>query len=143
MTEPIRVRPEPPIGPIRHLFAYGTLLPGLAPREMASVVEELRSLGEGFLFGKLYDLGSYPGAVIDPASAWLVYGTVYELPKDEEILRKLDAYEGSAFVRIEQMVTLAEGRILTCWVYDYQGRPGEDRWIESGRWSDRDKLRTF
>ena len=137
MTEPIRVGPETPTEPIRHMFAYGTLQPDLAPREIAQVVEKLRLIGEGFLFGKLYDLGSYPGAVIDPASACLVHGTVYELPEEAEILRKLDAYEGPEYVRIEQLVTLVEGRVLTCWVYDYQGRPSEERSIESGRWSER------
>ena len=137
MREPIRVRPAPPTEPIWHLFTYGTLQPGLAPREIAPVVEKLRSIGEGFLFGKLYDLGSYPGAVIDPASAWLIYGTVYELPEDGEILRKLDAYEGPEYVRIEQRVTLTAGGGMSCWVYDVLALPSEDRFIESGRWADR------
>ena len=137
MTEPIRVRPETPPEPIRHLFAYGTLQPGLAPREIAPLVEKLRPVGEGFLFGKLYDLGSYPGAVIDPASAWLVYGTVYELLEDVEILRKLDAYEGPEYVRIEQLVTLTAGGGMSCWVYDVLGQPSEERFIESGRWGAR------
>ncbi len=135
MTEPIRIRPEP----IQHLFAYGTLLVGLAPPEVAPIVAKLRPIGEGFVEGKLYDLGDYPGAVIDPASAWLVYGTVYELPEDAEILRKLDAYEGPAFERIDQPVTLVAGTVLPCWVYNYQGRLSEERLIESGRWADRRK----
>ncbi len=139
MTEPIRVRPETPTAPIWHLFAYGTLQPGLAPLEIAPVVEKLRLVGEGFLFGKLYDLGSYPGAVIDSASAWLVYGTVYELPEEAEILRQIDAYEGPEYARIEQLVTLVAGKVLTCWVYDYQGRPSEERFIERGQWVERRK----
>jgi gamma-glutamylcyclotransferase (GGCT)/AIG2-like uncharacterized protein YtfP len=137
MREPIRVRPEPITESIRHLFAYGTLQPGSAPPDVAPIMEALRPIGEGFLFGRLYDLGSYPGAVIDPASAWLVYGIVYELPADAEILRKLDTYEGPEYVRITQLVTLMEGGVRNCWVYDYQGRPSEDRFIESGRWSER------
>jgi len=139
MTQPIRVRAEPSTEPIRHLFAYGTLQPGLAPPEIVPSVHELRLVGEGFLFGKLYDLGSYPGAVIDPASAWIIYGTVYELPEGAEILRRLDAYEGPEYVRIEQLVTLVEGGVFTCWVYDYQGSPGEERLIENGRWVERRK----
>jgi gamma-glutamylcyclotransferase (GGCT)/AIG2-like uncharacterized protein YtfP len=123
--------------PIRHLFAYGTLQPGLAPAEIAPVVEKLRPVGEGFVDGKLYDLGGYPGAVLHPASAWIVYGTVYELPEDAEILRQLDAYEGPEYVRIEQLVTLTAGGVVSCWVYDFQGRPGEERFLESGRWVDR------
>lgn len=123
-----------------YLFAYGTLLPGLAPEEIASEVDKLQPVGEGFVDGKLYDLGSYPGAVIDSASAWIVYGTVYELPEDANLLRKLDAYEGPEYARIEQLVTLVAGGVCTCWVYDYQGKPSEERFIESGRWEDRGAL---
>jgi gamma-glutamylcyclotransferase (GGCT)/AIG2-like uncharacterized protein YtfP len=94
-------------------------------------------VGEGFLFGKLYDLGSYPGAVIDPASAWVIYGTVYELPEDAEILRRLDAYEGDEYVRVEQLTTLTVGGVLNCWVYDFVGTPSEERFVESGRWMER------
>ena len=122
---------------IRHLFAYGTLQAGLAPPEVAPIIAKLRPLGEGFVDGKLYDLGDYPGAVIDPASAWIIHGTVYELPEDAEILCRLDAYEGPEYVRIEQLVTLTGGGAVNCWVYDSQGRPGEERFIESGRWADR------
>lgn len=86
--------------------------------------------------GKLYDLGAYPAAVIDPASAWIFYGTVFELPDDPAILPALDAYEGDDFVRIAQLVTLTAGRVLDCWVYDYKGQPGEDQVIASGRWTD-------
>jgi gamma-glutamylcyclotransferase (GGCT)/AIG2-like uncharacterized protein YtfP len=121
--------------PIRHLFAYGTLQSGLAPVEIAPVVEKLRPVGEGFVDGKLYDLGDYPGAVLDPASAWIVYGTVYELPEDAEVLRQLDAYEGPEYVRIEQLVTLTAGGVVSCWVYDFQGRPGQERFVASGRYT--------
>jgi gamma-glutamylcyclotransferase (GGCT)/AIG2-like uncharacterized protein YtfP len=125
------------IEPIRHLFAYGTLQPGLAPAEITPVMEKLRLVGEGFIDGKLYDLGAYPGAVFDPASAWIIYGTVYELPEDAEVLRQLDAYEGPEYARIEQLAVLTAGGVVNCWVYDYQGRPDEEHFIESGRWADR------
>src|ERR1700761_1601522 len=109
MIEPIRVRPEPAGEPVRHFFAYGTLQPGLAPPEIAPALEKLLPIGEGFLFGKLYDLGRYPGAVIDPASAWLIYGTIYELPPNEDLLTKLDAYEGDEYVRVWQLVARSSG----------------------------------
>jgi gamma-glutamylcyclotransferase (GGCT)/AIG2-like uncharacterized protein YtfP len=121
----------------QYLFAYGTLQPGLAPAEITPVIEKLRQMGEGFTFGRLYDLCAYPGAVFDPASAWLVYGIVYELPEDAEILCRLDAYEGPEYARIEQLATLTVGGVVSCWVYDYLGKPSEERFIESGRWVDR------
>lgn len=118
-----------------YLFAYGTLQRGLAPAEIAPLIEKLRPMGEGFTFGRLYDLGAYPAAIFDPASALVIYGTVYGLPEDGEILHRLDDYEGPEYVRIEQLVTLTAGGVLSCWVYDFQGRPSEERFIESGRWT--------
>ena len=136
MAHPIRIRPQPAARPVLHLFAYGTLQPGLAPAEIAPAVAQLQALGEGFLFGRLYDLGDYPGAVVDPASKWIIHGTVYALPaKHPEVLDALDAYEGEDFVRIAQMAALADGRAMNCWVYDYRGQPGDDRLIASGRWT--------
>lgn len=121
----------------KYLFAYGTLQPGLAPKEVAPLVEKLRFVGEGFVAGRLYDLGRYPGAVFDPRSERRIYGAIFELAEDEEILRKLDAYEGDEYVRFKQVVALIAGGVCTCWAYDYLGKPSEDRLIESGRWANR------
>ena len=127
---------EPRLIPMSvYLFAYGTLRPGLAPEEIAPVVERLRPVGEGFAFGKLFDLGAYPAAVFDPGSACCVFGVVYELPQNGESLRQLDAYEGEEFTRTEQLVTLVAGGVLSCWAYDYQGKPGAERFVEGGRWT--------
>ena len=120
-----------------YLFAYGTLQPGLAPSEIASVVEKLRFVGEGWANGALYDLGAYPGAVFAENLLQKIHGIVYELPNDAESLNRLDQYEGPEYRRIERQVTPDAGGALTCWVYDYLGRPGEDRLIESGRWAER------
>jgi gamma-glutamylcyclotransferase (GGCT)/AIG2-like uncharacterized protein YtfP len=119
----------------QYLFAYGTLQQGLAPAEIAPVVEKLRPVGEGFTFGRLYDLGAYPAAILDASSARIIYGTVYELPAAAEVLRRLDAYEGPEYVRIEQLVTLTAGGVVSCWVYDYLGKPTAERLIESGRYA--------
>ena len=47
-----------------YLFAYGTLAEEHAPQEIAGTVTQLRYVGQGFVFGRLYDLGEYPGAVL-------------------------------------------------------------------------------
>lgn len=103
-----------------YLFAYGTLQPGLAPQEVALLVEKLRFVGDGFASGKLYDLGRYPGAVFDRASSRRIYGVVFALPDDAETLLKLDAYEDDEYMRIEREITLIAGGAQTCWVYDYR-----------------------
>jgi gamma-glutamylcyclotransferase (GGCT)/AIG2-like uncharacterized protein YtfP len=35
------------------------------------------------------------------------------------------------------MVTLVAGGGYACWVYDYLGKPSDERLIEGGRWADR------
>ena len=71
-----------------YLFAYGTLQPALAPATVAPLAARLRPVGEGFVRGVLYDLGSYPGALPNPNTAGKIAGTVMQLPEDENILRQ-------------------------------------------------------
>jgi gamma-glutamylcyclotransferase (GGCT)/AIG2-like uncharacterized protein YtfP len=130
-----------------HLFAYGTLQPGCAPPQMADVVAKLRLVGEGFVRGKLYDLGGYPGAVPDENAPGKIIGTVMELPDDPEVVRDLDAYEEcdshspetSEYIRELREVELAAGGSLTCWFYRYNGQTNERRVIASGNWKNRDQ----
>ncbi|HEX4067548.1 MAG TPA: gamma-glutamylcyclotransferase family protein [Acidobacteriaceae bacterium] len=118
-----------------YLFAYGTLRPDHSPDEIASSVARLRPVGEGFVHGRLYDLGDYPGAILDPASKRKISGMVFRLPKDETVLRKIDEYEEfdprapdkSLFVRRLHPVQLAAGKTLHCWVYVYNQEPGKAR----------------
>jgi gamma-glutamylcyclotransferase (GGCT)/AIG2-like uncharacterized protein YtfP len=119
--------PEP-----RHLFVYGTLRPGHAPAAIASEVRKLEEVGPAAIPGRLYDLGAYPGAVLDAAAETHVDGTVLRLPADPSVLAALDAYEGfdpadregSLFVRTATSVTLSGGKTLACWVYVYNRGPG-------------------
>ena len=50
---------------MKHLFVYGTLLTGLAPDAVAGVVHRCRVVGAGVVRGRLFDLGAYPGCVLD------------------------------------------------------------------------------
>jgi gamma-glutamylcyclotransferase (GGCT)/AIG2-like uncharacterized protein YtfP len=128
-----------------YLFLYGTLRPEDAPEGIRPAVEGLRVVGEGSLPGRLYDLGEYPGAVIDPAAEQRIYGTIFELPGDETVLRRMDVYEDfrssepeeSLFLRVRQQVELASGGSLECWVYVYNLPPLGARVVTSGRWRPR------
>jgi len=112
-----------------YLFAYGTLRPGFAPESVAPMVDRLELVGEGFLQGLLYDLGEYPGLVLDSRASELVFGSIFRLPDEGDFLRELDAYEGyeadcpeaSLFLRVEAAVAMADGGVVGCWVYVYRG----------------------
>ena len=112
-----------------YLFVYGRLLPGRAPKGIAGVVAKLRRLGTATVPGVLYNLGQYPGAVLGPASGKRISGAIFRLPRDPAVLKKLDEYEEfdpanpdkSLFVRKRCRVALATGRILNCWIYEYNG----------------------
>lgn len=124
------------------VFIYGTLLPGAAPREIAEAAARLRFAGKGSVCGYLYDLGHYPGAVLDPTAQQRIYGAVFTLPDDPAVLRALDAYEEfnpaapelSQFVRVRAVVALAEGGEMDCWIYVYNWSVAGVRRIETGVW---------
>jgi gamma-glutamylcyclotransferase (GGCT)/AIG2-like uncharacterized protein YtfP len=123
----------------QYLFAYGTLMPAHAPAELGEIVRQFRRIGRGSVRGRLYDLGDYPGAVLveGPDS---IYGEVYRLPADQEILRKLDEYEGfdpsdpggSLFARTKCPVRLENSEELSCWVYIYNRDPGSAKLVPGG-----------
>ncbi len=122
------------------LFAYGTLQPDYAPSAIAHVVARLELIGKGTVHGVLYDLGGYPGAVLDNSSKRKIHGVVLQLPEDAGIWRELDAYEEfdpaspetSPFVRILQPVELATSDTRQCWVYVFNGDPGPARVLPEG-----------
>jgi gamma-glutamylcyclotransferase (GGCT)/AIG2-like uncharacterized protein YtfP len=107
------------------LFVYGTLRPGRAPREIADAVDTLQRIGEGTIRGRLYDLGAYPGVILDDAAPE-VPGEVFVVT-DQRILDRLDIYEGffprdpaaSLFLRVNAEVTFTGGEREFCWVYVY------------------------
>ncbi len=123
-----------------YLFAYGTLRPGHAPEEVADLVRRFEPVGKGTVRGTLYDLGSYPGAVLDGGSTRRILGTVFRLPAGNDILPRLDDYEGfdpqapqrSLFIRRLYPVDLDGGRTLPCWIYEYNGAIESAVIIEGG-----------
>jgi gamma-glutamylcyclotransferase (GGCT)/AIG2-like uncharacterized protein YtfP len=128
---------------VTHLFAYGTLLAGRRSAAIARATRRLVTLGVATVRGRLYDLGAYPGLVLDPTAASTVRGTVFVLPDDAELLAALDRYEGferrhprrSLFVRTTVPVALEDGRTLECFVYVYNRDPGAAPLLADGRWA--------
>lgn len=106
------------------LFAYGTLRKDFAPPEIAEIAEKLRFVGEGFVCGSIQEIGEYTS--VNPGSKGKVFGHIFELPDDDEILQKLDEYEGylpenpseSFYLRKESPVFINDKEII-CWIYQY------------------------
>jgi gamma-glutamylcyclotransferase (GGCT)/AIG2-like uncharacterized protein YtfP len=125
------------------MFVYGTLLPGLAPPLIADVVNTLRVVGPATVHGRLYDLGAYPGCVLDDG-AGAVHGMLLEIA-NPAVLEELDAYEcyaahdaaGSLFRRTVCDAITADGRVVSTWVYVYNRDLSRARLIESGRYDRR------
>lgn len=124
----------------QHLFLYGTLLPGEAPEEIASIVQRFRRLGSAHVRGRLYDFGEFPGAVLDPSSRTMIHGELVALPSDERILEALDRYEEfdpshpkkSLFVRKRAKVLMGNGSSREVWIYVYNRPPGKAKLVRGG-----------
>ncbi|WP_114940341.1 gamma-glutamylcyclotransferase family protein [Mucilaginibacter endophyticus] len=109
----------------RFLFVYGTLLqPG---NEFADYLNKhCKFINKGKVNGRLYDIGEYPGAVIDNAEALFIHGAIFIMDEPQTILEVIDDYEGIGeaydhpqeytreLVKI-QTVNGAEN----CWMYIY------------------------
>jgi gamma-glutamylcyclotransferase (GGCT)/AIG2-like uncharacterized protein YtfP len=126
-----------------YLFAYGTLAEENAPQEIASTVKKLKYAGEGFILGHLYDLGEYPGAVLNASRSNKIFGKIYELPDDPDLLDRLDAYEKfdpensatSLFVRRQAPIARPNKKKIKGWVYEYNGDVRSLSLIKSGYYS--------
>src|SRR5216684_8945284 len=127
-----------------YLFLYGTLKPNEAASDVAETVRTLRRVGSATVPGRLYDLGDYPGAVIDRSAKTSIKGELFELPNDDSALKALDDYEefnrtdrkNSLFVRTRTVAELYDGRRLSAWIYVYNRDPGSARLIASGDYSE-------
>jgi gamma-glutamylcyclotransferase (GGCT)/AIG2-like uncharacterized protein YtfP len=103
-----------------YLFAYGTLRSSINAPVMRQVAQKLEFVGEAEIKGKLYDMGDYPAA--RPAGEnenSVIHGEVFKVTDPEEVFKALDAYEGSAYSRQEQDVTLPDGTQVKAFVYWY------------------------
>ena len=120
------------------LFAYGTLIPGCEPAHMSPVCSRMERIGDATVRGTLYDLGSFPGVVVEGEG--MVRGVLLRVPRDA--WAALDAYEGcplpggdgGLFERIRTTAHLATGEALNCWLYVYARDVGNRTPVASGDW---------
>ncbi|MCB0633636.1 MAG: gamma-glutamylcyclotransferase family protein [Saprospiraceae bacterium] len=138
----------------RHLFVYGTLMQHTDSVMARFLHARAVSRGSAFLPGRLYDLGSYPGAVYDPEEQSMITGQVYKIQSPEEVFPTLDRYEGviaTPEIPAEYTRTLVpaqhKGQLLSCWIYLYILDTDHLPLIESGNYleyfNQRDTHRKF
>jgi gamma-glutamylcyclotransferase (GGCT)/AIG2-like uncharacterized protein YtfP len=121
------------------LFVYGTLLPEFQLPISDFLTSESEVVGRGFVFGKLYDLGEYPGLVPDDSRLNRVFGNLYRLRNSESVFHILDEYEGihqsgqeeNEYIRTLIEVHFGEKQIVS-YVYLYVGEVAHQTWIPSG-----------
>jgi gamma-glutamylcyclotransferase (GGCT)/AIG2-like uncharacterized protein YtfP len=99
----------------KHLvFVYGTLRRGEAGA-MSIRFPGSKFIGEAGVSGTLYDLGAYPGLLLNESDSTVV-GEVYEV--DDEILDELDEFEASSrYLRKQVEISLGSHK-RACWVYE-------------------------
>ena len=106
------------------LFVYGALRKGFRAHRLMQGFRA-RLLATGWVNGRLYDLGKYPGALESTRDADKVHGEIYLLPRAADAFRVLDSLEGfdpansggNLFERKETTVMLAGGRETRAWIY--------------------------
>ncbi|MCD8740142.1 gamma-glutamylcyclotransferase [Mucilaginibacter roseus] len=121
------------------LFVYGTLL--IKHNEFAAYLQKhCTFISKGRIAGTLYDIGEYPGAVIDNSGGY-VYGSVYSIDKPDEILPVLDDYEGLSpndpqpqeYLRLLSPIETDEA-LLSCWMYVYNWPVDRLKIIDGGNY---------
>lgn len=97
----------------------------------SEITQVLRSrsefVGEGWINGKLYDLGSYPGLVYEAEGDKSVRGEVYRMHRPDLLLPVLDYYEmidpaqpaHNEYKRSLLPITMFD-QIQDCWTYVFQ-----------------------
>jgi gamma-glutamylcyclotransferase (GGCT)/AIG2-like uncharacterized protein YtfP len=123
-----------------HLFVYGTLLDNNNSYG-AYLQQHCTLLQQGKFKGRLYDMGQYPGAIIDVGSDQYVHGSIYLMDELGKVLEFIDDYEGfgddqdqpNLFLRVLTSIETTDGPV-DCWVYVYNLPVDGLLWIESGKY---------
>ena len=128
-------------GHVNALFVYGTLMPASGHAMAKRLQGQSVYLGPGWIPGRLYSFGRYPGAVRSRAPGEGIHGDAVRLRNPSASLAWIDVYEGCgqrqpephAYERVIVPVTLNSGELLNAWVYFYKLPIGCARYLPDGR----------
>ncbi len=119
-----------------NLFVYGTLRTAISNPMAQLLRQHAQLLGHGWVPGRLFNLGWYPGATYEPDSTYRVWGDLFQL-SDDTILTRLDDYEGikhhpdDEYARREVPVHMSD-EAISCQMYVFLKVDGHQTLIESG-----------
>lgn len=124
-----------PAGPTRHVFVYGTLRAG-ARNDIARFSPAPEHVADASVAGTLFDLGSYPGAVLGGTARVVgeIYAITSALEAQLDLLEEVKPDDSGEYIKREVKVQ-AGAEELVCLVYEIHpkrivGRPV----IASGDW---------
>jgi gamma-glutamylcyclotransferase (GGCT)/AIG2-like uncharacterized protein YtfP len=129
----------------KHLvFVYGSLRRG-SVGAMSIRFPNSKFIANAQVIGSLYDLGTYPGLLLDDSKS-LVTGEVYEVYEvDDEILNQLDEFEASSEYLRRQVDVYIGNDITKSWIYvpQYSSEFNSHRTlITSGDWMEYSRTQT-
>ena len=114
------------------LFVYGTLLRTFESSMTRFLKENGKFVSEGRVAGRLYDLGTYPGLILDDRSKMMIKGEIIELRDPQQVLLILDQYEGfdpnhpgQGEYRRALISVKAGSHHFECWSYLYNRDTGQ------------------
>ena len=122
-------------------FMYGTLKEG-RPLDRPILAAKRTSVNYATIEGSIFDLGHYPTVKLDGKG--IVIGEVHTFPdKDLELVQSLLDYiegynpsypEQGLYNRHKVKATLKGGKMVTAWVYEYNGSVNPKSRLSSGVW---------
>jgi gamma-glutamylcyclotransferase (GGCT)/AIG2-like uncharacterized protein YtfP len=126
---------------IYHLFVYGSLRSGFRSPAYEYISRFFNFIGEARVKGKLFDMGSYPGAVPASDDAFII-GELYIIKDDSDFswaIGQLDDYEGvnvesdeMQLYRRELADVFINNEVIPAWIYWYSGNVNGRPEIVSG-----------
>lgn len=126
------------------LFLYGSLLQRTGHNSVDRIMSRFsRPLYRGYIHGRLYDLGQYPGVIESDKDTDRVFGMLVELSRASFVLPQLDKFEDyrqkqaehSQYLRKQvEVYSVDKNKTEMAWCYIYNQPVNEDQWIRSGDW---------
>ena len=127
----------PNLLPSNYLFTYGSLQRDF-DNEMSELVQRSFAYrGKGYIEGSLYDVGTFPAAILAGRPGSKVHGELFRIPPCEiPLVDLLDEYEGcpELYERVLMEVNTEDGKTIDAMVYVYQRTTQDLDPIESGNY---------